>query len=315
MRGFNRFYTRRIGVLQEGLRESPYSLAEVRILYELAHRDGLAASDLASELLLDAGYLSRILMRFSRRGLVTRTRSTDDARVHLIRLTSKGRAAFAPLERRSQQEIAELLGTLPDASQRQLIGAMHTIETLLAEPAVPPPPCLLRTHAPGDIGWIIGRHGALYAQEYGWDAGFEALVAEIAAKFIHEFDPERERCWIAEYRGERVGSAFVVRKSATVAKLRLLLVTPGARGLGLGKQLVDACVDFAKASGYRKLTLWTQQNLAAARHIYQQAGFTCVRREPHHSFGHALVGETWEKALQLPSRLQPPSSKAIAART
>ncbi len=267
-----------------------------------------------SELLLDAGYLSRILKRFSRLGLVTRARSGDDARVHVIRLTAKGRAAFAPLDRRSQQEISGLLCSLPDASQRQLIGAMHTIESLLAEPAAASPPCRLRTHAPGDMGWIIGQHGALYAQEYGWDAGFEALVAEIAAKFIHEFDPQRERCWIAECGGERVGSAFVVRKSATVAKLRLLLVTPGARGLGLGKQLVDACVAFAKASGYRKLTLWTQQNLVAARRIYQQAGFTCVAREPHHSFGHALIGETWELTLKPPSPLQPPTSGAIAAR-
>ena len=312
MRGFNRFYTRRIGVLEEKLLASPFSLAEGRILYELARRDGLAASELASELLLDAGYLSRMLMRFSKLGLVTRSRSPDDARVHLLRLTPKGHAAFAPLDRRSQQEIAGLLGALPERSQRQLIGAMHRIESLLGNS--PPPsslpsptssPCVLRPHLPGDMGWVIGQHGALYAQEYGWDDRFEALVAEIAARFIREFDPQRERCWIAESEGERVGSVFLVRKSTTVAKLRLLLVTPAARGRGLGRLLVDACVDFARSSGYRKLTLWTQQNLAAARHVYKQAGFTCTRRERHSSFGQALVGETWDLQLRPPLTSQP----------
>ena len=298
MRQFSRFYTRRIGVLQEGLLATPFSLAEARVLYELAHRDGLAASDLATELGLDAGYLSRILQRFSRRGLVTRTHSASDARVRPLALTAKGRAAFAPLDQRSQQEIATLLGTLSEPSQRRLIDSMQTIESLLADKPPSPAPCVLRAHRPGDMGWVIERHGTLYAQEYGWDERFEALVAEIAAQFIREFDPERERCWIAERNGERVGCVFLVRKSATVAKLRLLIVDPAARGIGLGRQLVDDCIRSARAFGYRKLTLWTQDNLRAARHIYQAAGFRCVKRERHESFGHKLVGETWELNLQ-----------------
>ncbi len=298
MRQFSRFYTRRIGVLQEGLLATPFSLAEARALYELAHREGLAASDLAAELSLDAGYLSRILERFARRGLVTRTRSADDARVRPLALTAKGRAAFTPLDRRSQQEVAALLGALPVEAQQRLIASMHTIESLLADKPAPSAPCVLRTHRPGDMGWVIERHGALYAQEYGWDERFEALVADIAAQFIREFDPQRERCWIAERDGERVGCVFVVRKSETTAKLRLLIVDPSARGAGLGRQLVDECVQFARARGYRKLTLWTQQNLTAARHIYEAAGFRCVGRERHTSFGHALVGETWDLPLR-----------------
>jgi len=298
MRQFNRFYTRRIGVLEEGLLASPFSLAEARILYELAQRDGLAASAIGSELALDAGYLSRILQRLIRKGLVARARSATDARVRPLALAAKGRAAFAPLDRRAQGQVSKLLGTLSGAAQRQLIGAMRCIESLLSDNPPPVGPCVLRTHRPGDMGWVIERHGALYAQEYGWDERFEALVAEIAARFILDFNPQCERCWIAECGGERVGSVFVVRKSATVAKLRLLIVDPAARGVGLGRQLVDACVDFARASGYRKLTLWTQDNLHAARHIYRAAGFTCVRRERHTSFGRALVGETWDLNLQ-----------------
>jgi DNA-binding MarR family transcriptional regulator/GNAT superfamily N-acetyltransferase len=304
MRQFSRFYTRRIGVLQEGLLASPFSLAEGRILYELAHRDGLAANDLAAELALDAGYLSRILKRFSRRGLVERSRSADDARIRPLALTAKGRAAFAPLDRRSQQEVSALLGALPVPAQQRLISSMHTIESLLADKPTSPATCVLRTHRPGDMGWVIERHGALYAQEYGWDERFEALVAEIATQFIRDFDPQRERCWIAEYEGERAGSVFVVRKSQTIAKLRLLIVDPSARGMGLGRRLVDECVRFARARGYRKLTLWTQGNLHAARHIYEAAGFRCVRRERHASFGHALVGETWELPLR-PAAPQP----------
>jgi DNA-binding MarR family transcriptional regulator/N-acetylglutamate synthase-like GNAT family acetyltransferase len=298
MRHFSRFYTRRIGVLQEGLLASPFSLAEARVLYELAHRDGVAASSLAGDLGLDAGYLSRILQKFSRRGLVTRTHSASDARVRPLALTAKGRAAFAPLDQRSQQEIATLLGALPDPSQRRLISSMQTIEWLLADKPSSPALCVLRAHRPGDMGWVIERHGALYAQEYGWDERFEALVAEIAAQFIRNFDPQRERCWIAERNGERVGCVFLVRKSATVAKLRLLIVDPAARGMGLGRQLVDECVRFARKCDYRKLTLWTQDNLRAARHIYQAAGFQCVKRERHANFGHALVGETWDLPLR-----------------
>jgi DNA-binding MarR family transcriptional regulator/GNAT superfamily N-acetyltransferase len=268
------------------------------VLYELAQRDGLAASDLAAELALDTGYLSRILQRFARRGLVARTRSADDARVHPLTLTTKGRAAFAPLDRRSHDQVSALLGTLADVEQRRLVGAMRAIESLLAESPAHPAPCVLRPHRPGDMGWVVERHGALYAQEYGWDERFEALVAQIVAQFVRDFDPNGERCWIAEREGERVGSVFLVRKSATVAKLRLLIVDPSARGIGLGRELVDTCVQFARASGYRRLTLWTQANLVAARHIYQAAGFACVHSEKHTSFGHALLGETWELDLR-----------------
>ncbi len=297
VRQFNRFYTRRIGVLEEGLLASPFSLAEARVLYELAHRDLLSASDLAADLSLDEGYLSRILQRFARRGLVARKRSASDGRVRPLALTAKGRAAFAPLDQRSQREVATLLRALPDAPQRRLIDSMRTIESLLADKAAAPGTCLLRGHRPGDMGWVIERHGALYAQEYGWDERFEALVAGIAAQFIRDFDPQCERCWIAEYRGERAGSVFLVRKSATVAKLRLLLVDPAARGIGLGRQLVDECLAFARSRGYRKVTLWTQDNLQAARHIYRTAGFRCIARERHTSFGRSLVGETWELEL------------------
>ena len=302
MRQFNRFYTRRIGVLEEGLLASPFSLAEARILYELAQRDGLAASEIGSELALDAGYLSRILQRLIRKGLVARARSATDARVRPLALAAKGRAAFAPLDRRAQGQVSKLLGTLSGAAQRQLIGAMRCIESLLSDNPPPVGPCVLRTHRPGDMGWVIERHGALYAQEYGWDERFEALVAQIAARFILDFNPQCERCWIAEYGGERVGSVFLVRKSATAAKLRLLIVDPSARGLGLGKRLVAECIQFARTCGYRTLTLWTQDNLRAARHLYQAAGFKRVLREPHTSFGHALVGETWELRLQAPLR-------------
>ena len=305
MRQFNRFYTGRIGVLHEGLLDSPFSLAEVRFLYELAHRDHVAASTLASELALDTGYLSRIVKRLTRSGLVTRTQLAADARVRPLTLTPKGRAAFAPLERRSQNEVAAMLSTLPDTAQARLIEAMGTIESLLGNKPEAPSRCVLRSHRPGDMGWVIERHGTLYAHEYGWDERFEALVAEITAQFIRDFDPKRERCWIAEYEGARVGCVFLVRKSATVAKLRLLIVDPAARGIGLGKQLVDECVAFARACGYSKLTLWTKDNLHAARHIYKAAGFSRIAREKHTSFGHALVGETWELDLKAPGSASP----------
>ena len=298
VRRFNRFYTRRIGVLQEGLLESAFSLAEVRVLFELAHHTGVTASDLAVELSLDTGYLSRILARFIRAGLVARRRAATDARVHELALTAKGRAAFGPLDRRSQREVAAMLAPLADAGQERLIGAMTTIASLLGEAPATRSACILRTHRPGDMGWIVERHGALYAQEYGWDERFEGLVAQIVAQFIGAFDQQFERCWIAERDGQRVGSALVVRKSATVAKLRLLLVDPTARGTGLGRQLVDECIAFASQAGYRILTLWTQSNLTAARYIYEAAGFRLVREEPHTSFGHDLVGETWSLALR-----------------
>jgi len=299
VRAFNRFYTRRIGVLGEHLLDSPFSLAETRVLYELAHRDQPAASDLARDLGLDAGYLSRILRRFEARGLIDRAPSPADRRQSLLRLTRRGRSAFAPLERRARAEAAAMLGRLPTQGQRQVVEAMSTIEQLLAPPAAARPavPYVLRTHQPGDMGWVIHRHGAIYARERGYNAEFEALVARICADFLDHFDPTGERCWIAERHGEIVGSVFLVRKSKTVAKLRLLLVEAEARGLGIGRRLVDECVRFARTAGYRRITLWTQNDLEAARRLYREAGFRRVHQEAHRSFGQDLVAETWDLKL------------------
>jgi DNA-binding MarR family transcriptional regulator/GNAT superfamily N-acetyltransferase len=297
VRRFSRFYTRRIGVLQEGLLASPFSLAEGRVLYELAQRPAIAARDLARELGMDSGYLSRILRAFAARGLVLRTTSADDARERPLSLSAAGRRAFAALDKRSAQEVAALLEPLSDTDQARVTGAMAAIEGLLDPAAAPAAPFVLRTHRPGDMGWVVQAHGELYAREFGWDERFEALVAHIAAEFIEKLDPARERCWIAERDGERVGSVFVVRKSATVAKLRLLIVDPKARGAGLGRHLVAECIRFARDCGYRTLTLWTQENLRAARQIYATAGFRLGAREPHALFGIPLVGETWDLAL------------------
>ena len=297
VRRFNRFYTRRIGVLQEGLLKSPFSLTEARVLYELAHREDATASVLARDLGLDAGYLSRLLKGFEERGLIKRAASPLDARQSLLTLTALGRAAFAPLDHRSQDEIGAMLRTLPAPAQKRLVEDMAEIETLLGERPAPSVPYILRPHRPGDLGWIVHRHGALYAGEYGWDDSFEALVAEIAAKFLRDFDARRERCWIAEREGEILGSVMVVRQSDEVAKLRLLLVEPAARGLGIGRRLVEECLSFARHAGYSRMTLWTNDVLHAARHIYEQAGFELTAREPHHAFGKDLVSETWERDL------------------
>jgi DNA-binding MarR family transcriptional regulator/GNAT superfamily N-acetyltransferase len=301
VRHFNRFYTRQIGVLGHAYLQSPFSLTETRVLYELAHRDRPTATELGRELGLDAGYLSRILRSFVRRGLVTRTRAPHDGRQSFLALTARGRKAFAALDSRSRDEIGALVGQHATPAQRRLVEAMRTIESVLAAPAAEErraeAPYQLRSHRPGDMGWVVYRHGALYAQEYGWDERFEALVARIAADFIDHFDPARERCWIAERDGAIVGSVFLVRQTDAVAKLRLLLVEPTARGLGLGTRLVSECVGFAREAGYHKITLWTQSILHAARHIYESAGFRLVHEEPHHSFGHDLVGETWELVL------------------
>jgi DNA-binding MarR family transcriptional regulator/GNAT superfamily N-acetyltransferase len=296
IRGFNRFYTRQIGVLQEGLLASPFSLAESRVLYELAHRTDLTATGLGRELGLDAGYLSRMLSRFESQGLVEKRRSVQDGRQSHLALTAAGRTAFAPLDERSSAEVAAMLAGLAPAAQGRLTRAMAEIEAILGQTAEAEP-YSLRAHRPGDIGWVVQRHGALYFEEYGWDEGFEALVADIGAKFIREFDPARERAWIAERHGERVGSVFLVRQSDTVAKLRLLLVEPSARGLGLGRRLTQECIRFARECGYTKLTLWTNDILTAARAIYDRAGFRLVASEAHHSFGRDLVGENWELAL------------------
>jgi DNA-binding MarR family transcriptional regulator/GNAT superfamily N-acetyltransferase len=297
VRRFNRFYTRQIGLLHKGYLKSAFSLTEVRVLYELAHRAKSTAVELSKELGVDAGYLSRILLHFEKRGLIGRKPSQDDARQSHLSLSRKGDRAFAPLEAKAHAEIAALLSKLQAAEQNRLIEAMHAIERILGAPVESKTPYLLRPHQPGDMGWIVHRHGALYAQEYGWDQQFEALVAEITAKFIQNFNPKAERCWIAEKDGAIAGSIFLVRKTARVAKLRLLLVEPAARGLGIGGRLVDECIRFAREAGYKTITLWTQKNLLAAAHIYRKAGFCLTHEEPHHSFGHDLVAQTWELTL------------------
>jgi len=297
VRSFNRFYTRRIGVLQEKLHQGPFSLAEVRVLYELAHRQEPTASELASDLGLDAAYLSRMLRAFQHRGLLEKRRSARDGRSSLLSLTPAGARALAPLEERARREVAALLRNLSGQQQRTLLGSMKTIEDLLGTGATRPGADLLRPPQPGDVGWVVERHGALYAEEYGWDERFEGLVARIAGEFLERHDPKREQCWIAERNGERIGSVFLVQSSRRVAKLRLLLVEPSARGLGVGGRLVEECVRFARLAGYRKLTLWTQSVLGAARRIYQRAGFRLAAQERHRSFGRDLVGETWELEL------------------
>ena len=298
IRSFNRFYTRKIGVIEPRLLDSPWSLPEARIIYEIAQRGTCTATDLVRELGLDAGYVSRTLQGLQRRQIVSRKPSKDDGRVSEIALTARGNAAFAELDKRSRDDIGSLLRRLGDGERIALVDAMATIEqTLEPSAAKPPAAYCLRTHRPGDIGWVISRHGAVYAQEFGWDIGFEALVAEIAAQFVKGYDPARERCWIAEVGGEPAGSIFLVKASDDVAKLRLLLVENKARGLGIGRALVDECISFARDAGYSSITLWTQSILLAARGIYQNAGFRRVKEEKHHSFGVDLVGETWEMKL------------------
>ncbi len=294
-RRFNRFYTQRIGVLDEGLLDSPFSLTEVRVMYELAHRRCVGAAELARDLGLDKGYLSRILKRFRAKNWLARSVAGDDARRHVLALTAAGRRAFAPLERRSQRQMRAMLAPLATAQRQRVLDAMRTIEHGLSPGE--PSPVVLRAHRPGDIGWVVQRHGEIYWHEYGWNETFEALVAEIAAKFVQHLDPRRERCWIAERDGVRLGCIFLVAQDKTTAKLRLLLVEPEARCLGLGKRLIDACVAFARESGYRRVVLWTQTNLDAARHLYERAGFRRSGSESHHSFGKDLVAETW--ALKL----------------
>lgn len=293
VRAFNRFYTEKIGVLQEDYLGSPFSLSEVRVLYELAHREESTAAELAQQLGLDPGYLSRILRRFSDRGLVERERAPNDARRSILRLTEQGREAFAPLDAGARESILLLLRDLSADDSERLVRAMKTIESALGARAEPTAPYVLRPPRSGDYGWVVQAHGALYAREYGWDEGFEGLVAQIVAKFIREYDHRRERCWIAEREGENVGCVLLVKQSDDIAKLRLLLVEPSARGLGIGRRLVDECVCHARSSGYRTLTLWTNDVLIAARNIYEAAGFHLVDEERHHSFGHDLVGQNW----------------------
>jgi DNA-binding MarR family transcriptional regulator/GNAT superfamily N-acetyltransferase len=293
VRRFNRFFTRRIGVLREGLLHGPYSLTEARVLFELARGDEVSASELSHELGLDPGYLSRILVRFEQGGLLDRVMSDSDGRRRLLHLTAAGGGAFAELDRRSREEVSGMLEGIPERDQRRLLEATRTIEEILGDDDSTPEPYLLRRHEPGDMGWVVQRHGALYAREYGWDERFEGLVARIVADFIEAYDPSWERCWIAETGGRNVGCVFVVRESDEVAKLRLLLVEPEARGAGLGSRLVAECVTFAREHGYLKLVLWTNSVLHAARSIYEEHGFELTNQEEHHSFGADLVGQNW----------------------
>lgn len=295
VRAFNRFYTRKLGVLDQHLLQSPFSLSEARVLYELAHGEELSAKEIGTELGLDGGYLSRIVQNFEDGGLIIRKPLAADRRQYRLSLTAKGRQAFGKVDRLSQGQVADMLSALPDPDRRRLTAAMSTIGALLGSSR--PSAAILRDPRPGDMGYVVQSHGALYASEYGFDATFEALVAEIAAKFVTSFEASRERCWIADIDGTPVGSVFLVKASDEVAKLRLLLVDPAARGQHLGRRLVAECIAFARQCGYRRITLWTQSILLAARGIYQAAGFALTASEAHRSFGQSLIGETWELKL------------------
>jgi DNA-binding MarR family transcriptional regulator/N-acetylglutamate synthase-like GNAT family acetyltransferase len=297
IRSFNRFYTRQIGILGKAYLDSGLSLTEVRVLYELAHRDGMPAVDLARDLAIDTGYLSRILAGFRKKGLIGRRAAEGDGRESRVFLTAKGRRSIESLEKRARVQIETMTEHLSSDQRAALTSSMRTVETLLGGSARPSTYLLRRSHRPGDIGYVVHRHGVLYAKEYGYDETFEALVAEIAAKFIQKLDQQRERCWIAERDGSIAGCVFLVKHEEHVAKLRLLLVEPSARGLGLGSRLVEECIRFAREKKYEKLVLWTQSELIAARAIYQKAGFQRTAEEPHHSFGKDLVAETWELEL------------------
>ncbi|PDT84573.1 MarR family transcriptional regulator [Bradyrhizobium sp. Y36] len=297
VRAFNRFYTRKLGVLDQHLGKSPFSLSEARVLYELAHRDDLAAKEIGIELGLDPGYLSRIVQNFDEKGLITRKPLPADRRQYQLSLTAKGRQTFAKLNQSSQNEVAAMLAELSSDDATRLTQAMATIEAVLEQRRSQPAAFMLRSHRVGDMGWVISRQAAAYAADYNWEISYEALVAEICAQFIKNYDPAREHCWIAEMSGEPVGSIFLVKATDEIAKLRLLQVEKKARGLGVGRALVEQCLQGARERGYSKMTLWTQSILVAARGIYKSAGFKLVATEPHHSFGQDLIGETWERDL------------------
>jgi DNA-binding MarR family transcriptional regulator/GNAT superfamily N-acetyltransferase len=296
VRAFNRFYTARIGVLRDGLLRTPHSLSEARVLYELGQREVTEVGDLRREMDIDAGFLSRLLARLQRDGLVVRERSTDDARRQRIRLTEEGSAAFAELDRRSAEEIGAALEALSEEDQQRLVAAMDTVQEVLTH-APPGAGFVLRSPGPGDLGWIVQRHGALYAQQYGWDESFEALVAQVVAEYAREHDPRREAAWIAEVDGEPAGCVLCVRRAEDVAQLRLLLVDQRARGRGIGGRLIEECLRFAQRAGYNRITLWTNDVLHEARRLYERAGFELVDSAPHHSFGHDLVEQTWARPL------------------
>jgi DNA-binding MarR family transcriptional regulator/N-acetylglutamate synthase-like GNAT family acetyltransferase len=296
VRRFNRFYTRQIGVLRRNYLDSPYSLGEMRVLYEIAH-GATTARDIGRALELDAGYLSRTLRNFEKRGFLSRRTSKVDARASELALTARGRKAFAPFEERSQQQVADMLAALAPDERTRLTGAMREIETLLAPAEPAAKTYTLRPPAFGDFGWIVSRHAELYAQEYGWGEPFEGLCAGIVADYANQNDPDRERCWIAELNSENVGCVILVKDNDEVARIRLLLVDPKARGVGLGARLVDECVQFARQSGYKRITLWTHSILAAARHVYEKAGFTLTSSEKRHSWGKDVVAEYWDLDL------------------
>ena len=298
VRRFSRFYTAHLGTLDEHLLKSALTLAEARVVYEIATSADSTASGLADRLHLDPGYLSRLLARFEQRGFIRRRRSAADARQAIISLTAAGRKEFATLDRRSSEQVAAMLAPLSAEQRRRLTESMAVVETILDPAPVPNrAPFILRSHRPGDMGVVVSRHGALYAQEYGWDERFEAMVARITADFIDQYDPACERCWIAERDGDIVGSVFVVDKSKTVAKLRLLLVEPSARGLGLGRALVRQCSEFARQAGYERIVLWTNSVLDAARHLYECEGYRLLGEEHHDSFGKKLTSQDWELTL------------------
>jgi DNA-binding MarR family transcriptional regulator/GNAT superfamily N-acetyltransferase len=307
VREFNRFYTRRIGVLNEGLLESSFSLTQSRLLWELAHVSDTTATELSGKLGLDTGYLSRLLRGFKERGFIRTARSQEDGRQVRVSLTGAGRKAFSPLDARSQEEVRTLLAALPEPEQVSLVHSLELVRGLLdgSSGRASRTAYLMRAHRAGDLGWVVARHGALYAQEYGWDLTFEALVARITADFVERLDASRERCWIAECSGVNVGCVFLVqsRDEATqgpipgVAQLRLLLVEPAARGMGIGARLIEECTRFARLAGYERIRLWTNSILTTARSLYEKAGYRMVEHEPHHSFGHDLVGEIWELPL------------------
>jgi len=298
VRRFNRFYTRQIGLLDEHLNGSPFSYPEARIMYELAHTKDASATDLVTSLEMDAGFVSRILVRLERRGLVNRRRAAADRRVSQLSLTTRGQAEFAELNAASQRDMSRMLGRVKGDGPDRLIGAMRTIEDLLGFRGVRTrPPIRLRRPRPGDLGWVVERNGAVYANEFGWGLEAEALFARIVSDYQQKHDPERERCWIAERMGERVGCVFLVKKTDTIAQLRMLLVEPGARGSGLGRRLVDECTQFARESGYRKVVLWTNRVLSAARHIYETAGYRFVKEERHDELGTDPIFEVWELKL------------------
>lgn len=297
IRRFNRFYTKQIGVITAQYLKTPFTLAVARVIYEIAHHEQTTAAEISGELDMDAGYLSRILRDLEKQGLIKKQPSPTDGRQSVLSLTAKGQEAFAILNARSHNGIEAMLNKVSPEDQNRLVEAMRTIESLLGAQPEQKVSYILRPHQPGDMGWVVQRHGVLYTEEYGWDETFEGLVAEIVAHFIKNFDPKHERCWIAEKEGQNIGSVFLVKKDETTAKLRLMLVEPKARGLGIGSRLTDECIRFARQAGYTRIVLWTNSILTAARHMYAKAGFQLIEEEAHHSFGKDLMGETWELNL------------------